>query len=53
MTMKHAVVIGVVAGLSAALVLVLLSLAAYLMVGGASRHVVEFGRDGEPAYTVP
>ena len=53
MTMRNAIVIGVVAGLTAALVLVLLSVAVYFMVGGSSNHTVEFGRNGEPTYTVP
>ena len=52
--MKHAVVIGVVAGLTAALVLVLLWLVAFFMVGSSPSHnVVELDRKGQPTYTVP
>jgi hypothetical protein len=51
--MKHAVVIGVVAGLTAAVVLVLLWLVAFFMVGDSgSHHVVELDPKGEPTYTV-
>jgi hypothetical protein len=53
-TTKQAVLIGVVAGVTAAVVVVLLWLAAFLMVGGSgSHHVVELGPNGEPTYTVP
>ena len=52
--MKHAVVIGVVAGITAVLVLVLVSLVLVVFsVGGSRHHVVELGPDGEPTYTVP
>jgi hypothetical protein len=48
------VVIGVVAGLTAAVVLVLLWLVAFFMVGGSSsHHEVELDPKGEPTYTVP
>ena len=53
MTMRHAIVAGVVAGLTIAVVLALLSVAAYFMVGGSSSHTVELDRKGEPTYTVP
>lgn len=53
MTMRHAIVVGVVAGLTAALVLVLISIAAYFIVGGPSHHVVELDRNGRPTYTIP
>jgi hypothetical protein len=53
-TTKQAVVIGIVAGMTAAVVLVLLWLVACFMVGGSSsHHVVELGPGGEPTYTVP
>jgi amino acid permease len=52
--MKHAVVIGIVAGMTAALVLVLLWLVTFFLVGGSrSHHVVELDRKGQPTYTVP
>jgi hypothetical protein len=53
MTLKHAVVIGIAAGLTAALVLSLVSLVLFFSVGGASHHEVELGPGGEPAYTIP
>jgi hypothetical protein len=51
--MKHAIVTGVVAGMTAALVLMLASLVIFLAVGHGSRHEVELGPDGQPTYTVP
>jgi hypothetical protein len=51
--MKHAVVTGVVAGLTAALVLMLAWLVIFLAVGRGSSHGVELGPDDQPTYTVP
>jgi hypothetical protein len=52
--MRQAVVIGIVAGVTAAVVLVLLWLVAFFMVGGSrSHHVVELDPKGQPTYTVP
>jgi hypothetical protein len=54
MTTKQAVVIGVVAGLTAALVLLLLWLVVFFAVrGSGSHHVVELDPSGQPTYTVP
>jgi hypothetical protein len=51
--MKQAIVMGVVAGVTAALVLILASLLIFLAVGRGSHHEVELGPDGQPTYTVP
>ena len=54
MTNRQAVKIGVVAGVTAAVVLLLLWLAVFFLMGGSgSHHEVELGPDGQPTYTVP
>jgi flagellar biosynthesis/type III secretory pathway M-ring protein FliF/YscJ len=51
-TKRQAVAIGIVAGVTAAVVLLLLWVAVYFMVGGSgNHHVVELGPDGQPTYT--
>ncbi|HEY8704470.1 MAG TPA: hypothetical protein VIL98_06930 [Gaiellaceae bacterium] len=51
--MKHAAVMGVVAGLTAALVLLAVWLVLFLSVGGVRHHEGELGPAGKPTHTVP
>ena len=51
--MKHAVVTGVVAGATAATVLLLASLVVFLVAGRGDEHEVQLGPGGQPTFTVP